>query len=92
MAPPTMAMQMMPEPSAVLVPNPSEASEKIVGNMIELHRPIASSAQPETSARLLAETTATRSPTAATTATFAGREHAQEIGEPTKRPTMAPPQ
>jgi len=36
MAPPTMAMQMTPEPSAARLPKPSLASVKIVGNMMEL--------------------------------------------------------
>src|ERR1700748_355729 len=40
-APPTIAMQRMPEPWLVCLPRPSMASVKIVGNMIELKRPTA---------------------------------------------------
>src|SRR5580658_10706700 len=54
-APPTIATQMMPEPSAARGPRPSEASEKIVGNMIELNNPIASSDQPDKAPTLVAE-------------------------------------
>ena len=34
-----MATQMMPEPSAARLPKPSQASEKMVGNMMELKIP-----------------------------------------------------
>ena len=43
-----MATHITPDPSAVRAPRPSLARVKMVGNMIELNRPIDSSAQPET--------------------------------------------
>ncbi|MNR48115.1 hypothetical protein D3C85_1673090 [compost metagenome] len=46
MAPPTMAQQISPEPSAAREPRPSDARAKIVGNMTELKRPMARIAQP----------------------------------------------
>src|SRR5215469_18098793 len=46
-APPTIAIAMMPEAEAERGPKPSDASEKMVGNMIELQRPIARSDQPD---------------------------------------------
>jgi hypothetical protein len=49
-------MQMTPEPSAERLPRPALASEKIVGNMIELKRPIDSNAQPERAPAVFAET------------------------------------
>ena len=55
-----MAMQIRPEPSAARSPRPSEASEKMVGNMIELTRPMASSDQPETAPLVLADTSSSR--------------------------------
>jgi hypothetical protein len=54
-APPTIAMQMIPEPSAARGPNPSQASEKMVGNMMELNNPMASSDHPATAPSVLAE-------------------------------------
>ena len=41
-APPKIATLMIPEPSAARGPSPSQASVKIVGNMIEFIRPMAS--------------------------------------------------
>ena len=41
-APPKIATLMIPEPSAARLPNRSQASEKMVGNMIEFINPIAS--------------------------------------------------
>ena len=55
MAPPTIAMQITPEPSAARSPRPSFASVKIVGNMMELNKPIASSDQADTAPEVLAE-------------------------------------
>ena len=49
-----MATQMIPDPSAARGPSPSQASVKIVGNMIELNSPTASSDQPDTAPTLLA--------------------------------------
>ncbi len=39
MAPPTIAAHKIPEPCPVCFPKPFTASEKIVGNMMELNRP-----------------------------------------------------
>src|ERR1700735_4715427 len=55
MAPPTIAMQITPEPSAARSPRPSLASVKMVGNMMELNRPIATSDQADTAPDVLAE-------------------------------------
>ena len=55
MAPPTIAMQMIPDPSAARLPKPSLASVKIVGNMMELNSPMASSDHPETRPVVFAE-------------------------------------
>jgi len=48
MAPPTIATQIIAEPSAARGPKPSQAKAKMVGNMMEMNRPIASNAQPDT--------------------------------------------
>ena len=54
-APPTIAMQMTPDPSAVRLPRPSLARVKIVGNMMELNRPMASKDPAENCPTVLAE-------------------------------------
>src|ERR1700686_4183920 len=56
MAPPTMATQMTPEPSAARLPKPSLARVNMVGNMMELNSPMASSDHPETVPTVLADT------------------------------------
>src|SRR5580704_9938279 len=91
-APPTIATAMMPEAEADRGPRPSDASEKMVGNMIELHRPIARSDQPDT-APVVCEEMNSRliTPAAATASTLPG-ENKRSTYEPMKRPTIAPPQ
>jgi len=54
-APPTMAMHMIPDPSAARLSSPSDASEKMVGNMTELNKPIARSEYPEVIPLVFAE-------------------------------------
>src|SRR5580704_13363285 len=91
-APPTIAIAIMPDADAERGPSPSDASEKMVGNMIELHRPIARSDQPAT-APLVWEEMNSRlmTPAAATASTLPG-ENKRSTYEPMKRPTIAPPQ
>src|ERR1700685_2403312 len=92
MAPPTMATQMMPEPSAARGPRPSLASEKIVGNMMELNNPMASSDQPETAPVEWAEVNNSAIAAAAAHANTLPGENTRSSKAPTKRPSMAPPQ
>jgi hypothetical protein len=54
-APPTIATAMIPEAEAERRPRPSDASEKMVGNMIELQSPIARSDQPDTAPNVCEE-------------------------------------
>ncbi|KRC00985.1 hypothetical protein ASE26_21975 [Duganella sp. Root198D2] len=91
-APPTMAMHRMPEPCPVYLPSPFSAILKMVGNMIELHRPTARTAHiatlplpntaPSTSAIASKELNASVLPGLTTRITT----------KPMKRPTIAPPQ
>src|SRR6185369_6721698 len=92
MAPPTIAVAMMPEPSAARAPSPSLASEKIVGNMIELQSPIASSDQPDTAPVEDAEIASNASTAAATHASTLPGEKMRSTKDPANRPTIAPPQ
>ena len=83
---------MMPEAEAERGPKPSDASEKMVGNMIELQSPIASSDQPDT-APVVCEEMNSRlmTPAAATASTLPG-ENTRSRYAPMKRPIIAPPQ
>src|SRR3546814_16194548 len=47
-APPTIAVHMMPDPCGVCSPSPSVQRLKIVGNISELQKPTRNSAQPDT--------------------------------------------
>src|SRR5580704_9417305 len=91
-APPTIATAMMPEADAERAPRPSDASEKMVGNMIELQSPIARRDHPDI-APIVCEETNSRvmTPAAATASTLPG-ENKRSTYEPMKRPTIAPPQ
>src|SRR5579862_4002206 len=91
-APPTIATQMMPEPSAARGPSPSLASENIVGNMMELNRPMASSDQPEAGPETVIENTSSNTFIAPAQASTLPGENMRSSAEPMKRPTMAPPQ
>src|SRR5258708_23741066 len=90
MAPPTMAMQITPEPSAARSPRPSLASVKIVGNMMELNKPIASSDQADTAPEVLAEIVSRAMTMPATQARTLPGENSRSTYEPMNRPTMAP--
>src|SRR5271156_3140674 len=91
-APPTIATAMIPEAEAERGPRPSDASEKMVGNMIELQRPIARSDQPDTAPVVCEEmNSSVMTPADATASTLPG-ENKRSRYEPMKRPTMAPPQ
>src|SRR5580693_6935279 len=91
-APPTIATAMMPDADAERGPRPSDASEKMVGNMIELHSPIARRDQPDT-APVVCEALNSRlmTPADAAASTLPG-ENTRSRYEPMKRPTIAPPQ
>src|SRR5580658_2862499 len=91
-APPTIATQMMPEPSAARGPSPSLASEKIVGNMIELKSPIANSDHPEAGPEASVENTSSNTFIAPAQASTLPGENIRNSAEPMKRPTIAPPQ
>ncbi len=83
---------MMPEAEAERGPRPSDASEKMVGNMIELQSPIARSDQPDTAPVVCEEmNNSVMTPAAATASTLPG-ENRRSRYEPMKRPTIAPPQ
>ena len=85
-------MAITPDPSAARLPSPSLASEKIVGNMIELVSPIASSAQAETAPVVLAEIRiSVIAPVATLASTLPGDTRASTYA-PMNRPTSAPPQ
>ena len=87
-----MATAMMPEAEAERGPSPSDANEKIVGNMIELQRPIASNDQPDTAPIVCEEmNSSVMTPAAATASTLPG-ENKRSRYAPMKRPTIAPPQ
>jgi hypothetical protein len=87
-----MATQMMPEPSAARAPKPSQASEKMVGNMIELNNPIASSDPPASMPVVCADTNSSPSTAPAAQASTLPGENIRSSPAPMKRPTMAPPQ
>src|SRR6202158_5944910 len=91
-APPTMATQMTPDPSAARLPRPSLARVKIVGNMMELNSPRASSDQPETLPTVFAETVKSMMTLAAAQANTLPGANSRSSQAPTNRPTMAPPQ
>src|ERR1700742_1894113 len=92
MAPPTMATQITPEPSAVRGPRPSDASAKMVGNMMELKRPMESSDQPDTAPAVLAEIKSSSTTMVALKASTLPGETYFSTKAPMKRPTNAPPQ
>src|SRR5262244_1069413 len=92
MAPPTMATHSTPEPSAVRGPRPSEANAKMVGNMIELNRPMASNDQPDTAPTVLADTSSNTTTMVALKASTLPGETYFSTKAPMKRPTNAPPQ
>ena len=92
MAPPTIAMQIRPEPSGARSPSPSEASEKIVGNMIELNRPIEIRLKPEATPVESAETNSSVIAQAAAAASTLPGGKRRSRPAPMKRPTIAPPQ
>lgn len=93
MAPPTMAVQMMPEAAPVNLPKPLVASEKMVGNIIELKKPINSNAHIDTFPPPNRMATAI-STTAAVALKARYLEGAIRCirSAPKKRPTIAPPQ
>src|ERR1700676_5264801 len=92
MAPPTMATQITPDPSAARLPRPSLANVKIVGNMMELNRPIASSDQPETNPVVFAEIVNRTMTVAAAQANTLPGANSRSNQAPMNLPTMAPPQ
>src|SRR6185312_13191537 len=92
MAPPTMATQSTPEPSAVRGPSPSDASAKMVGNMMELNSPMESSDQPDIMPAVFADTSSSNTTMAALKASTLPGEIYFSTKAPMKRPTRAPPQ
>lgn len=90
--PPTIAKHNQPEPLLVSGPSLSIATEKIVGNMIELNKPIASTEYKATSPWVKivvnnnAITQQALNAIALEGAIFCSK------AEPIKRPTIAPPQ
>ena len=91
-APPEIATFKMPEPSAARSPSPSLARVKMVGNMMEFIRPIASRLQHDTAPRLLAERRSSRMAPQETKASTLPGLNRVNTAEPTKRPISAPPQ
>lgn len=91
-APPTMAVAITPEPSAERLPSPSLARLKIVGNMMELTRPTAISAQPAASRLALAENRINPIASAPTVASSLPGDAVRRMAEPIKPPSSAPPQ
>src|SRR5450755_1309243 len=91
-APPTMATQMIPEPSAARGPNPSLAREKIVGNMMELNSPTASNETPDAAPVELADTHSSVMTAAAAHASTLPGDNTRNRYAPMNRPIMAPPQ
>ena len=83
---------MMPDPSAARRPSPSQARVKIVGNMIELARPIASSDQAATAPVELMDTRISAIAAAEQPARTLPGVMRASTAEPMKRPTSAPPQ
>ncbi len=92
-APPTIAVQITPDAMPVNLPKPLVASEKMVGNIIELKKPMAISAHIDT-APPLAKIAMVISATAikALKAKSLLRRDFVHHGRAQKRPTMAPPQ
>ena len=83
---------MIPDPSAACLPSPSQARVKIVGNMIEFIRPMASRLYPEIAPLVWVESKISRiAPTATAASTLPGLTMRSKA-DPMKRPTMAPPQ
>src|ERR1041385_1154800 len=91
-APPTIARISKAEPFGVSLPRFSEASAKIVGNMIELHNPTAISeyaaTEPVENEEIVARIAAPMAQAASTRPGLAWRR----TYAPIKRPSIAPPQ
>src|SRR3546814_20235730 len=91
-APPMIAVHMMPDPCGVRSPSPSVARQKIVGNISELQKPTRISAQPDsapvvTADRMISEI----APAAKVVSTRPGLA-SRRMKPPSKRPTNAPSQ
>ena len=92
MAPPTIAATRTPEPASVSGPRPSIDKVKMLGNITELKNPIARMLQTATVPRLSIEVvTRAKATIAAKPRTVPVRTFCSTL-DPTKRPTMAPPQ
>ena len=92
MAPPTIAVQIIPDACPVNLPKPFVPKEKIVGNIMELNKPIhnkhhMATFPPNKIANKINTTT-----TDALNAKHLLGSNLFSTAVPTKRPTMAPPQ
>src|SRR3569833_1448614 len=92
MAPPTMAMHKMPEPFGAASPSPSTARAKIVGNMMELQRPIAMMAAAAVAPVENDDSSASAAAKAPQTASATPGGTTLSTPAPINRPHIAPPQ
>ena len=83
---------MIPDPSAARLPSRSQASEKIVGNMIEFISPIASRLYAASVPLLLVDSAISAIAPIATAARILPGLTSRSSAEPMKRPIIAPPQ
>lgn len=91
-APPTMATQISPEPSAARRPRPSLARLKIVGNWMAFISPMASNAAAAATPVVFAAINSRVIAPPATIASSRPGGTCRSSAAPAKRPTSAPPQ
>jgi hypothetical protein len=91
-APPTIAATKTPEPASVSGPRPSIDKVKILGNITELKNPIARMVQTANEPRLSIEVVMSAKATIAAKPSTVPVLTFWSTLDPTKRPSIAPPQ